>query len=186
MPFKKKTSQLPAKQDVSLLDEAVQKLSSQNAELRGDSKSTHPKPQLPKKRAQPIHRPGAFDILHPRQKQVMPAVLKTVAAKPVNVSTVPAPVDRPQDNEPGEVVEQNEATETSGELYANNLVKPARVSGYQAHENQQAPTIFDTNEYHTELHGWTNKKDAGPWIWLSAVALVVIVAGSVYYMLNLR
>ena len=40
----------------------------------------------------------------------------------------------------------------SGELFANNLVKERKQNGYKPLEDQQKPTVFDTNEYHPELH----------------------------------
>lgn len=74
----------------------------------------------------------------------------------------------------------SEQDPSSGELYVNNLVKSTDKKGYVAPEGQQKPTVFDTNEYHPELHDWSkleNKNGVKGYI----LALALVVAGALAY-----
>lgn len=48
-----------------------------------------------------------------------------------------------------------EPTSYSGELYSNNLVKDVKPKGYQSKDDESKPVVFDTDEYHPELHDWS-------------------------------
>jgi hypothetical protein len=69
----------------------------------------------------------------------------------------------------------------SGELFANNLVKESKLRGYQPDESQQKPTVFDTNEYHPELHDWSklDRNDNSKWALL--VLLILCGGGFLYF-----
>lgn len=68
----------------------------------------------------------------------------------------------------------------SGELFANNLVKPKERKGYEPHENQQKPTVFDTNEYHPQLHDWSKLEHrSGPKVLV--LLLLLVVGGALAY-----
>jgi hypothetical protein len=68
----------------------------------------------------------------------------------------------------------------SGELFANNLVKESKSRGYKPHENQQLPTVFDTNEYHPKLHDWSKLEHDTSLGWFVLI-LVLVIAGAVAY-----
>lgn len=70
----------------------------------------------------------------------------------------------------------------TGELYVNNLVKTTDKNGYVAPEGQQKPTVFDTNEYHPQLHDWSkleNKNGVKGYF----LALLLVVAGALAYLI---
>jgi len=73
-------------------------------------------------------------------------------------------------------------TSNSGELFANNLTQDSKPNGYEPVEGQQKPTVFDTKEYHLELHDWSKLKHKNSTIWYF-VLLLVVIASSVAYML---
>lgn len=81
------------------------------------------------------------------------------------------------DKEP-EVLASNPAD--TGELTANNLVKDSTPKGYRAHPGQQKPTVFDTKEYHPELHDWSHlsRPSRAPFIIL---LLLIAVLGAITY-----
>lgn len=72
----------------------------------------------------------------------------------------------------------------SGELFANNLVKEVKKKSYKPDENQQKPTVFDTNEYHAELHDWSRLEHKSGLSWLILLALVIIAAVIAYFILS--
>lgn len=69
----------------------------------------------------------------------------------------------------------------SGELFANNLVKESGPRGYEADEKQQKPTVFDTNEYHPELHDWSKLDRSNNPKWVLLVLLLIFGVGVVYF-----
>ena len=76
----------------------------------------------------------------------------------------------------------SENDSNSGELYVNNLVKTTDKKGYVAPEGQQKPTVFDTNEYHPQLHDWSkleNKNGVKGYF----LALLLVVAGALAYLI---
>lgn len=72
----------------------------------------------------------------------------------------------------------------SGELFANNLVKDSQPKGYKPAENQQKPTVFDTNEYHPELHDWSKLEHKGWGRWLILVAVLCVLGGAIYFIFS--
>lgn len=83
-----------------------------------------------------------------------------------------------------EVTETTVNPQDSGELYANNLVHDAKPKSYSPLESQQKPTVFDTNEYHVELHDWSKLKHKNSVIWYFIVLIVVIAAAAAYMLLT--
>lgn len=84
-------------------------------------------------------------------------------------------------NESTEVAKDEPSAEGSGELFANNLLSETKKKGYQPHESQQKPTVFDTNEYHPELHDWSKLGHSKSPVWI-ILALLLVVAGGLAYM----
>lgn len=74
----------------------------------------------------------------------------------------------------------NKSTE-GGELYANNLVSPTIKKSYEPPEDQQKPTVFDTNEYHPELHDWSKLGKGQGYKWV-VLSLLIAIAGVLAYM----
>ncbi len=72
----------------------------------------------------------------------------------------------------------------SGELFANNLVKESKPHGYKPDENQQKPTVFDTNEYHPELHDWSKLEHGSGLRWLILLLLLVIAGALGYFVVS--
>lgn len=70
---------------------------------------------------------------------------------------------------------------TSGELFANNLVKNVKPKGYQPEKETKVPAVFDTEEYHVELHDWSKleHKNGGKIVLLLLLLVVAAVAGCV-------
>lgn len=79
--------------------------------------------------------------------------------------------------------DQTTSYESAG-VYANNLVKNSEPKRYEPHENQQKPTVFDTNEYHEELHDWSKLNDGGNKKVILLLALLVIAAIAAYFFLS--
>ena len=76
-----------------------------------------------------------------------------------------------------------ETVSSSGEIYANNLVKPVEPKGFTQADDQPQPTIFDTEEYHVAIHDWSKAGDHKSHKWLSFLILLVvagIVAAAVF------
>ncbi|MBP7837418.1 hypothetical protein KA021_01810 [Candidatus Saccharibacteria bacterium] len=74
----------------------------------------------------------------------------------------------------------------SGELYANNLVKAKKPKGYQPLTSQQKPTVFDTNEYHVELHDWSKLDHSANGRWILLLLLVAVLLGVFVYAFVLK
>ena len=78
-----------------------------------------------------------------------------------------------------------EETAYRGELYANNLVKETTPKGLELSEDDKhKPMIFDTEEYHPELHDWSKlePKSKSPLIVL--LILIIVAAGLAYFILS--
>lgn len=69
----------------------------------------------------------------------------------------------------------------SGELHANNLLSATQKKGYEPNENQQRPTVFDTNEYHPELHDWSKLGKNQSSLWLVLLILFVFAGVLAYF-----
>lgn len=67
-----------------------------------------------------------------------------------------------------------------GEVYANNLTTKGKHRGYEAPEDQQKLTVFDTNEYHPELHDWSKLDRTHHTSWF-VLALLVVIAGALAF-----
>ncbi len=72
----------------------------------------------------------------------------------------------------------------SGELHANNLVKNVKPKGYQALEDTGAPAVFDTEEYHPELHDWSKLEHKNGPKWILLVLLVIVAGGLGYFVIS--
>lgn len=89
--------------------------------------------------------------------------------------------DSPDQNEEKiEPADKDVNTDAIGEIYANNLTSANKTRGYTPAENQQKPTVFDTNEYHPELHDWS-KLDRSNHTAGFVLALLVVIAGALAY-----
>lgn len=75
---------------------------------------------------------------------------------------------------------EKSASKDSGELYANNLIKEKTPKGYVPLASQEKPTVFDTTEYHVELHDWSklDKSPVGKWLILGL--LIICLAAFTY------
>lgn len=257
MNSQKKLSILPAKQDVSSLNDAVSELAKRTeALLGGNSSSETPRPKLPKKHVKkkiPQHhqsRPKSFDIIHnPKKGMKTKALLKgspevkvsksllQTEASPVVIPhkgslVIPSPVEEepevkaavsthhiheastvneqakpqadtevssePSEKEPVKLTEEEPAEDSpsradaeakvtfeSGEIASSNLVKKTAAKGYEPHENQATPAIFDTNEYHVSLHDWSKLDHTQSQKWY-ILALLLVIAGALAYILFFR
>jgi len=76
------------------------------------------------------------------------------------------------------------SSEESGELFDNNLVKSKPPKGYAPNVNQQKPTVFDTNEYHPELHDWSKLERDASLKWFVAALVLVVVAAAAYLLVS--
>ena len=70
------------------------------------------------------------------------------------------------------------ASQDSGELYANNLISDKKPRGYVPLESQEKPTVFDTTQYHVELHDWSklDKSFTGKWLILGLLLILLVSA----------
>jgi hypothetical protein len=125
----------------------------------------------------------------PEVPQSEPEVSPEVSTEPVDTKEVSSePELEPEDEaEPG-----SKATEepveppayNSGELFANNLVKESKPHGYAPDENQQKPTVFDTTQYHLELHDWSKLERSNGVRWLTLLLLLVIAGALGYFVVS--
>lgn len=72
----------------------------------------------------------------------------------------------------------------SGELFANNLVHDSKPQSYTPLESQQKPTVFDTNEYHVELHDWSKLEHKSHGLWYILVLLITVAAALAYFLFS--
>lgn len=118
--------------------------------------------------------------------------------KPEELKDEPAPETKkpekepePEKSQPSEVTETKEAkaetkeseeqlSNDSGELFANNLIKDAPPKRHEPEKGQQKPTVFDTTEYHPELHDWSKLEHQGGWKWFILLLLLAIAGGLAY------
>lgn len=75
---------------------------------------------------------------------------------------------------------------SSGELFANNLVKETKPKGYKPAKESEVPAVFDTEEYHLELHDWSKLEHKSSGKIIVLLSLLVIAAGVAAYILSGR
>lgn len=117
----------------------------------------------------------AEEVPKPQNSQVESKQEVTTEASTDNSKDEPKDNDETEQEKPAELPAYN-----SGELFANNLVKESKPRGYKPDENQQKPTVFDTNEYHVELHDWSKLENHSGARWV-LLALLILVAGGLGY-----
>lgn len=105
------------------------------------------------------------------------------ASKPVKEE----PEEKAADNKgvlgnPKDSLEDQTVRPVSGELFANNLVNDTEPKGYESDMKTDVPSILDTEEYHVELHDWSQleRKKSSPWL---VLLLLLAVAGAFAYFL---
>ncbi len=112
------------------------------------------------------------------------AAEQTADESPRLEKTEEAQNDHETDEAPAEsqsvAAKHESSSHDSGELYANNLVHDSIPKGYTPIAGQQKPTVFDTNEYHVELHDWSKLEHKASALWY-ILALLVTVAGALAY-----
>lgn len=109
------------------------------------------------------------------------AVNKQVSSPPESIE---APADAPK--KPEEAITTPELVDSgeSGELFANNLVTQSDPKRYQPHEAQHKPTVFDTNEYHPELHDWSKLDNRSSGKVFVLIVLLAIAGFAAYWVLS--
>ena len=86
-----------------------------------------------------------------------------------------------------EVVAQSSDTSKNESLngitssIANNIQPEA---GYKAPDSQQKPTVFDTNEYHVELHDWSKLEYKSNTLWYLLGLLFAIFAAGIFFIVS--
>lgn len=79
---------------------------------------------------------------------------------------------------------ESNTTSYTGELYANNLVKEIEPKGFKPTENGEGPAVFDTEQYHPDLHDWSKLESRHTNLWLFALLVVVVIGAAVYFVLS--
>lgn len=79
---------------------------------------------------------------------------------------------------------KDESDSYRGELYANNLVKEVEPKGFIKSDDSSKPAVFDTDEYHPELHDWSKLESHSGLNWLLLVLLLVVAGGVAYFVLT--
>lgn len=113
------------------------------------------------------------------------AAAESATEKPIDKSDVSkdtaGSIEEPEENEKTEALE---SSAYRGELYANNLVKEAEPKGYQANDDEEKPALFDTEEYHPELHDWSKLEHKSSTSWLLLILVLVAAGALAYYVLT--
>lgn len=86
-------------------------------------------------------------------------------------------VDKPKTEAP-------ETKSDTGEVFASNLVSNEPPKGYEQPEGQQQPSVFDTNEYHPELHDWSKLDHSHSGKWYVLALLIAIAAALAYFVFS--
>jgi len=76
---------------------------------------------------------------------------------------------------------KNESFNDTTSSITNNIQPEA---GYKAPDSQQKPTVFDTNEYHVELHDWSKLEYKSNTLWYLLGLLFVIFAASIFFVIS--
>lgn len=90
-------------------------------------------------------------------------------------------VDVPVLDEPKKSEGQGSTEDSTGEVFAHNLVQQIGPSGYKPHKNQQQMAVFDTNEYHAELHDWSKLSHRNSTAKIMLLFLLVTALGVIGY-----
>ncbi len=93
-------------------------------------------------------------------------------------------IEKPEKTpDPEEKTPVEDTSYNSGELFANNLVKDTQPKGFEA-EEKEAPAVFDTTEYHPELHDWSQLESSSGLKWFVIAVLLIIVAAGAWFVLS--
>lgn len=96
----------------------------------------------------------------------------------------PQPDKKSEEDETTGDLEKKESIPATGEVFASNLVSNELPKGYEAPEGQQQPTVFDTNEYHPELHDWSKLDRGHGGKWYILALLIAIAAALAYFIFS--
>jgi hypothetical protein len=102
-------------------------------------------------------------------------------------SESPKPVEKPEEEGGAETADQGEQKEISTatvEVFASNLGGSKSPKSYEPPEGQQQPTVFDTNEYHPELHDWSKLDHGHGGKWYVLALLIAIAAALAYFIFS--
>ena len=67
----------------------------------------------------------------------------------------------------------------------SNLINNTQsISGYKTPDSQQKPTVFDTNEYHLELHDWSKLEYKSNTLWYLLALLLAIFASGIFFVVG--
>ncbi|MDQ5969785.1 MAG: hypothetical protein QG593_302, partial [Patescibacteria group bacterium] len=66
----------------------------------------------------------------------------------------------------------------------NNMNDMSKESGYKTPDSQQKPTVFDTNEYHVELHDWSKLEYKSNTLWYLLGLLFAIFAAGIFFIVS--
>jgi len=96
------------------------------------------------------------------------------------------PVEKPEEGvvETADGGEQKEDSIATGEVFASNLAGSKSPKGYEPPEGQEQPTVFDTNEYHPELHDWSKLDHGHGGKWYVLALLIAIAAALAYFIFS--
>ena len=73
----------------------------------------------------------------------------------------------------------------SNKNQSETRMKAKKPKGYQPLASQQKPTVFDTNEYHVDLHDWSKLDHSANSKWILFV-LVAVLLGAFVYLIVLK
>jgi len=109
-----------------------------------------------------------------------------VDQKSEDSSESPKPDEKPEEElaETAEEGEQKEDSTATGEVFASNLGGSKSPKSYEPPEGQQQPTVFDTNEYHPELHDWSKLDHGHGGKWYVLALLIAIAAALAYFIFS--
>lgn len=115
------------------------------------------------------------------QEELTPTEEEADSSKIRDESTADSEHNASADNPVEAISAKADSNAYRGELNANNLVKEAQPKGYEAHSTDK-PVVFDTDEYHPELHDWS-KLEHRPTIGRLLLVLAVVIVGAVAYIM---
>lgn len=74
--------------------------------------------------------------------------------------------------------------ESLNDATSNLINNTQSISGYKTPDSQQKPTVFDTNEYHLELHDWSKLEYKSNTLWYLLALLLAIFASGIFFVVG--